>query len=151
VPNEPTATNTAPAAAPASAPAAPRKQVHSFNAKKAFEGTSAVDRMKQYLKDVPVLHARLTTTIASLEATLAAAKKSAAELEKVTADIKVTVAKLEEEQSHARPGHHGPAATPPGSASVDANAGLVLPGAVANPTAGPAAADPAAGVPPSGT
>ena len=111
MPNEPTATPAAPAA-PASAPAAPRKQVHTFDPKRAYEGSTAVDRMKQYLKDVPVLHQRLTSTVASLEATLAAARKAATELEKVTADIRVTVARWEEEQNHGRPGNGPIAATP---------------------------------------
>jgi hypothetical protein len=130
VPNEPTATPAAPAA-PASAPAAPRKQVHLFDPKKAYEGSTAVDRMKQYLKDVPVLHQRLTASVAGLEATLTAAKKAAADLEKVTADIRVTVARWEGEQNHGRPGNGPVAATPaPGLAPAD-------------PAAGAPAADPA--------
>jgi hypothetical protein len=128
VPTEPTATPAAPPAAPASAPAAPRK-VAAFDPKKAYEGTTAVDRMKQYLKDVPVLHQRLTTTAAGMEASLASVRKVVADLEKVTADIKATIARWEEEQSHGRSGNGPIAATPaPGLAPADPAAGSLAAG-----------------------
>jgi hypothetical protein len=93
-----------------------------------------MDRAKEYLKDIPVLHARLTAVVASLESVLAAAKKSAADLEKTEADIRSAIARWEEEQKHV-----GPASAPAPAAGG---------GPVANPAGGAAAPDAAAGADP---
>lgn len=76
------------------APAPLRKvPVRMMDHKKGFEGTSAMDRFKAYLKEVPVIHARLVKTVS--------------EFETVTRRIQEIVNKWEEEQKDA--GHHAPA------------------------------------------
>lgn len=116
--NEPTAAPEAPAPMPASAPATPQRKAVAFRAQKSFQGTSAMERMKAYLKDVPVLHQRLTAVVAALEQQLVdgqkhleAAKKTLADFEATTSQIKTTVARWEEEQTH--DGHDHPAAGTP--------------------------------------
>lgn len=116
--SEPTAKDAA-VAAPAPAPsaaAAPARKVAAFG-KQSFKETnaqgSAVDRLKAYLKDIPVIHGRLSKFVADQEAQLAASKKSLAEFDEVTAQLKATVAKWEEEQTNGGTGHdipHDPAA-----------------------------------------
>lgn len=137
--NEPTATSAAApaAAAPAPAPAAPgtpavpRKQVKAMSPKLSFAASSSpaspMDRAKEYLKDIPVLHARLTAIVTSWEGLLATAKKTVADLEKTEADIRSAVARWEEEQKHV--GHASAAAPAAGG------------GPVANPAGGAAAPD----------
>lgn len=113
----------APAPAPAApAPAAPARKAVAFG-KQSFKETnaqgSAIDRMKAYLKDIPVIHGRLNKFVADQEAQLAAAKKSLAEFDAVTAQLKATVAKWEEEQSHGGPGHDVPDAAAGSPAVAD--------------------------------
>jgi hypothetical protein len=105
--------------------------------KRSFPGSAAatpLEKAKEYLKDIPVLHARLMAVVRTLEGTLLIAQKAAADLEKIGADIKAHVARWEEEQSHAGPGHAPAAPAPAGSAA---------PGAVADSTIGQAATGPA--------
>lgn len=80
-------------------PVAPvRRTVPRIDAKKSFTGAKAVDRMKGYLRDVPVLHKRLTTVIEEQERHLAQAKEALGRFETVTKDIEQTVKSWEEEQ-----------------------------------------------------
>lgn len=80
-------------------PVAPaRRVVPRIDPKKSFTGAKAVDRMKGYLRDVPVLHKRLTAVIEEQERNLAEARKALERFDKVTADIEQTVKRWEEEQ-----------------------------------------------------
>jgi hypothetical protein len=105
-------------AAPVAVAALHKKVTPAFSSKRSFQATNAVDRMKQYLRDVPVLHKRLNQVVADSEQNLAAAKKAVVEFEAVTAQIKSIVDRWEEEQNHAGPGEPpapvaAPAASPP--------------------------------------
>ena len=127
-------TKTAPTAAtPASATApAPRKGVP-FT-RRSFEATNSVDRMKQYLKDVPILHKRLSDVVLALErhlvvsgAHLDQAKKTLAEFNSTTEAIKANVARWEEEQKHVGPGHHVPVDPAPGAVPAPAAPAVTAP------------------------
>ena len=73
-----------------------------FDAKKSFEKTSAMDRAKRYLKDVPVLHARLENVIEAQEANLTASKESLAKFDSVTAEIQKTVDSWEKDSQETK-------------------------------------------------
>lgn len=109
----------APSAAPAAhAPPPPRKVV-ALRPQKSFPAAasaSAADRLKEYLKDVPMLHGRLTKAVTEQEANAAASRKTLADFETTVAQMKGLVAKWEqEEQSHVGPrvAEHAPAAPAP--------------------------------------
>jgi len=86
-----------------------------MSAKKSFGGANAVDKMKAYLRDVPVLHKRLVKVIEDLDRTLGEARVAKENFEAVTAQIEDTVKRWEEEQrndgrsSQPLPGQPGPA------------------------------------------
>jgi hypothetical protein len=135
---EPTAAPAAPAPSPAphAAPAPAPRKVMALRPQKSFPGATATDRMKDYLKDVPVLHARLSKVVVDQEANLAAAKKALVEFDAVTAKIKAVVAKWEEEQSHGRTGHDVPAAPAHAREAADPAAGASAAGPGEPGTAG---------------
>lgn len=101
-----------PVPAPATAPPAPRKAV-ALRITKSPPGSppmSAADRLKEYLKDVPGLHARLKKAVEDAEANNALSKKTLAEFETTVTGIKALVAKWEqEEQTHVHGEHAAPA------------------------------------------
>lgn len=101
----------------ASAPT-PLRKIPRMDPKTAYTGTSAVDRMKAYLKEVPLLRARLLKVIEEQEVHLKHARASVEEFEETTARIEALVTTWEEEQNaerrHASPGPTGPPAGPAG-------------------------------------
>ena len=62
-----------------------------FDPKKSFKGTSAMDRAKKYLKDVPVLHARLEKVIEEQEANMKSSRASLDNFDAVTNEIRAMV------------------------------------------------------------
>lgn len=100
----------APAApAPQSAqPAAPPRKAVAIRVQKTPPGSqplTAADRLKEYLKDVPALHGRLTKAVNEQEANVVVAKKTLVEFETTVTSIKALVAKWEqEEQTHVHAG-----------------------------------------------
>jgi septal ring factor EnvC (AmiA/AmiB activator) len=99
--------------------------------KKSFENVDTMDRMKAYLRDVPVLHARMVKVIEEQEALLSnqqahlnAARASLTRFEALTKQIEDTVAKWEKEQADAgrdagpAPAAAAPAVAPSGTGAV---------------------------------
>jgi len=88
-----TATVAAPVTPASRKPIIRRFDVASFDEK-------PVDKLKGYLRDVPVLHARLVRVINEWEGQLTKAKADLAEFQRVTEGIKSTVAKWEKDDGH---------------------------------------------------
>lgn len=104
-----TAPETAPTPVPSTVPpenGAPK----STDPEKFFKGAKAMDRLKGYLKDVPILHARMTKVVEDQEANLAAARKALQNFDDVTAKIIETVERweAEEKEKEADGGGAGP-------------------------------------------
>lgn len=113
-----------------------RKVPPKMDPKKAFEGTSAVDRMKAYLKEIPSIRARLVKVIDDQEDNLKRARASVEAFDQTTARISEIVKSWEEQNA----GHHAPvAAAAPGPAGAEAPAPSPA-GAGASPAA-PAGGD----------
>jgi len=108
------ANGSSPAIAPIPAPAAvappgPRK-APAFTPKKAFQATNSMERLKEYLKEVPVLHKRLTDVVVGLEANLSSARASLAQFDETTSRVRALVDRMEKEerdQHVAEPAHPG--------------------------------------------
>lgn len=115
-------------AEPALAPL--RKVPPKMDPKKAFEGTSAVDRMKAYLKEIPSIRARLVKVIDDQEDNLKRARASVETFDQTTARISEIVKSWEEQNA----GHHAPAAVPGTPAGAEAPAPAPA-GAGASPAA----------------
>lgn len=82
-------------ALPSPTPAGPpRIQPRMIDPKTAF---STADKMKQYLREVPVLHARLVKAVDGLERTLTEARGTLAELTAATERVKTLVEEWEKE------------------------------------------------------
>lgn len=111
--------NGAPGAAPA--PAAPRR-VAAMSGKKSFPGTSGVEKLKGYLREVPKLHDQLRQVIEALRAT-------ASSLQATTESVQRLVRQWEEEQRHARPQGTSDGATAVPLPGADAPAGPAASGA----------------------
>jgi len=105
-------------AEPALAPL--RKVPPKMDPKKAFEGTSAVDRMKAYLKEIPTIRARLVKVIDDQEENLKRSRASVDTFDQTTARISEIVRSWEEQNA----GHHAPAiaVATPGPAGAEAPA-----------------------------
>lgn len=107
-----------------------RKIPPKMDPKKAFEGTSAVDRLKVYLKEIPTIRARLVKVIEDQEENLKRAKTSIDGFDQTTARINEIVKSWEEQKDA---GHHAPVAGP-----VSAGVEIVLTGTPAvEPGKGP--------------
>jgi hypothetical protein len=119
-------------AEPALAPL--RKVPVKLDPKKAFEGTSAVDRMKAYLKEIPTLRARLVKVIDDQEDNLKRAKASVDAFDQTTARISEIVKSWEEQNAGhpapAVPGHVPAAAPVPETALAGGGSAPAAPGGV---------------------
>lgn len=106
----------------------PPRTVPKFG-KKSFTGANAVDKMKAYLRDVPVLHKRLVTVVEGLERNLAEARVAKENFDGVTASIQAAVDRWEEEQKHDEKSQPGPEETacPPGPAGAEGQPGPSVP------------------------
>lgn len=117
-------------AEPALAPL--RKVPPKMDPKKAFDGTSAVDRMKAYLKEIPTIRARLVKVIDDQEENLKRAKASVDAFDQTTARISEIVKSWEEQNA----GPHAPVA----AAAPGPGAEAPAPAAAGAGTPSPAAA-----------
>jgi len=106
----------APVSAPRRLPPPPK-----FDAKKSFQNADAAEKLKGYLRDVPVLHARLTKVIQDWEAQLALAKANLESFDRVTRDVEATVASWEKEKGEPNVGNS--ASTAPAAAEPPAQPG----------------------------
>lgn len=102
------------------APPAPHRKVPRLDAEKSFTGSSALDKLKAYLRDVPPLHARLVKVIEEQEANLVRSqealtrsKEALVTFDGVTADIRALVDRWEKD--HGQPGAPAPVASIPGA------------------------------------
>lgn len=78
----------------------PKPKVPRFDPKKSFQSTKSVDRLKEYLKKIPVYDAQLKTILADLNQALAEATAAKERFERVTAEIEATVKQWDEERKH---------------------------------------------------
>ena len=79
----------------------PQRTVPRMSAARSFKTTSAVDKMKAYLKEVPVLHAQLRSVIGKLDIQLESVRQTEVEFKDLSKRIEETVARWEEEQKDA--------------------------------------------------